>query len=219
MMNKEFKQSKDDRNFKTAVVICLIAVVVCLSIAYAALAKKLTIKGTADVKKASWKVEMKDPTSQTSGDDVKITYDSKITKGVTSIEDLHVILRKPGDWATLNVTLNNNGDIPAHLTSITGNGIITCTGTSGPTKEADEKIICGIDGDNTNASVKYTVTYNNTDVTKGDSTVSLADRELTIGATKNVMVKVEYLSTATRIPTNEVHVKLPDIAFLFDQDV
>lgn len=215
-MQQQNNNAKNDRNLKTAVVICLIAIVICLSIAYAALAQQLTIKGAAEVERADWNVEMKEPTSDKSSDDVEITYDPKISNGVTAIEDLHVILRKPGDWATLTVTIGNDGDIPAHLTSITGNGIITCNGTAGDSKQADEQIVCGIDGNNTNAAVKYTVTYNGIDVTKGDSLVT--DRALAIGARKSVVVKVEFLSTATRVPTRDVHVTLPDIAFLFDQD-
>ncbi len=214
------KIKDSNRAFKITVIFAVCVIALCLSIAYAALAQQLKIKGTAEVEAASWQVEMpNEPTVNKSGNDVSVTYDKDTSEtGVTLIKDLHIVVRKPGDFVELQVPIANNGDINAYLQSVsTGKGIISCTAraTDPTSKLNDEKLICGTGENNLGANVIYTVHYGTQDVT--DENLIGVDTNLAQGMSKTVKIRLEFLNSATQIPTDAVDIKLPDVAFMFQQ--
>ncbi len=217
-MEKDLQQARSDRRFKIVTISSLVVIVILLSIAYLLLAKQLTIKGTTKVNETGWEIEIpKDgenaPTTS-SGGDGSVTYEVETRDGVMIIKNLKVILRKPGDFGELTIPIKNSGKSDAYLSYVSGvNGIMTCTG-SGINKANDESIVCG-DSNNNGASVKYTITFDNDVLTNG--TTGIRDLNLKKDITKNVKIRVDYLTTGTEIPMNDVTVLLPEVDFVFQQ--
>ena len=65
------------------------------------------------------------------------------------------------------------------------------------------------------ANVVYSVYYGEQDVTS-ENLVGV-DSNLGQGDSKKVKVRLEFLNSATQIPTDAVDIKLPDVAFMFQQ--
>lgn len=104
------------RNKKNILIIALVAVLVTMSIAYAALAQQLSIRGTANIS-ASWDVKI---TSITTGQLTGATVEEGYPTHTVTDASFNVALAYPGASATFNITVENNGTIDAVLDSITG---------------------------------------------------------------------------------------------------
>ena len=116
------------RNKKNIIIGILIAVIVLMSVGYAALAQVLIINGTAHIN-ADWDVEI---TNIAEGTLIGATTATNPALGYTSTSaTFGVDLAYPGASATYVVTIENKGNISAKLDSITG---ITAANASNPTE-------------------------------------------------------------------------------------
>lgn len=171
------------RNLKLITIGGLILIVVALSVAYAALGQTLNITGTAQVTGNTWNVKLQAGSCTKTGSATAGT----VTVSGTTATVSGVKLALPGDSVTCTATVVNNGTVAAKLSSFSKKSV-SIVGTS-TTATADANLI--------SSNSTYTVTYD------GSASPSLPVT-LTAGATKNVIVKIEYKSTATAIPTGNV---------------
>ena len=121
------QQNKENRSFKIITAIALCVAVLCLSVAYAALSQQLKITGTATVEATNWSIDGPGDTEITPDDeggkregegDMTGTIDDN-GEGVVTVS-IDATLKKPGDAAEIVVPIKNNGDIDAHLSSVSG---------------------------------------------------------------------------------------------------
>lgn len=105
------KDKTKDR--KNALIIALVAVILFMSLGYAAFASSLNINGTAKTT-GSWDVEFTNLSETLSSGAVAKTAAAYTATTVTFDVELHA----PGDYATYTATIENNGTIDAKLTSI-----------------------------------------------------------------------------------------------------
>ena len=171
------------RNLKLITIGGLILIVVALSVAYAALGQTLNITGTAQVTGNTWDVKLQAGSCTKTGSATAGT----VTVSGTTATVSGVKLALPGDSVTCTVPVTNGGTLDAKLKTFTPK-TPTYTGT-GSTATNDKTTVTN--------NTTYTVTYD------GSASPSLPVT-LTAGATKNVIVKIEYKSTATAIPTGNV---------------
>lgn len=198
-------QQPKNRSFKIVTAVALIVAVICLSVAYASLSRNLNITGTADVDKTKWEIgTASDPTGVGNG-----TVDATLAEGSLNVS-ITANLKLPGDKYVATVPVKNTGEIAAKLTSITGEtASIECN-----TEVADDKTIVCTNAGNGNPGVKYTITYGGKEIR---SDLTGLDTDLAVGATKDIVITVEYDGTATKIPSDTVTVKLPTITFGYSQ--
>lgn len=213
---------RNNRSFKIITVVALCVAVLCLSVAYATLSQNLNIQGTAEVQAANWKVVFKNAKTSTHSAGVEVSANSA-TDGATAITDLAITLKRPGDYGEFHVQAYNDGEIEAILDKFSdNNGKFTCEGTAldSDQKTKDEQLICGQAEDNSDASIKLTVTYATKEISK-NSIVSLAedDKQLSPSDYKDIVVRVEYLDTASEVPSSKVTVHLPDLTFSYRQNL
>ena len=212
------QNNKENRSFKIITAVALCVAVLCLSVAYAALAQQLSIKGTANVVASNWNIDVPlQPTQTAFTGEGSISGTATNQEGVVAV-DVKATLKKPGDSATLSFDVKNTGDIDAHLASITGTvGALSCKATpdEGGTSATDKEIVCE-NGGTGSPAVKYTITYDGTTITSGTSGISDLDLPKTEGS-KTITVKVEYDTDATKIPATPVTVTLPTMTFAFQQ--
>ena len=108
------------RNKKNLIIIALIAIVVVMSVAYAAFATSLNITGTSNIA-SNWNIEITNITTleKSSGANNAAgspTYDN--TNGLTA--SINTTLTSPGDYAIYKIEVTNKGSLNAVLSSITG---------------------------------------------------------------------------------------------------
>lgn len=156
---------------KNIFIIALIAIVVVMSVGYAALAQQLTINGTANIT-ASWDVRI---TGITSKNLVGATVSNGYPTYSVTDASFDVSLAYPGASATFDITVQNNGTIDAILDSITG---VTEANTNDPVYIS--YTVSGItDGDRLNAgsaaqTLTVTVTWNAAETSVPAGTVTKA---------------------------------------------
>ena len=175
---------ENKREVKIIAIVALLVAVVGLSVAYAALSTSLTISGTATVNSSTWQVEFLEGSWAKTGD----ASTSGPTFGVTSLTNVGVTLVKPGDKAVYSFKVKNKGSIPAKLSANTVIGTISCTGGANQS-EADS--VC--------SNIVYTLTY-------ADGSVPKSGDTLAASAEKDLVLTVEFKSTATSVPSSAVTV-------------
>ena len=222
------QNNKENRSFKIITAIALCVAVLCLSVAYAALSQSLKIDGTATVEHADWNIDgpgnttltEKSPGGSSSGTDSHMT--GEVTdngEGVIAVA-ITAHLKKPGDYAEIEIPVTNNGDVDAHLSSVTGTSSeINCDDESNLV-DADKTIVCENGGDGSPAVV-YTVSYNDQAVNTDDweNSIKGTARDLAkdgVGQAK-IKIRAEYRWAATKIPSAAVKVTLPEFTFAFQQ--
>lgn len=107
-------KKKSTKKSKSLIIGCLLAMIVFMSVGYAALAQSLNINGTANIS-ADWKVEI---TGIESSNLVGATVTEKTFS--TTSATFNVDLAYPGSTATFEVAIKNGGTINAKLESIVG---------------------------------------------------------------------------------------------------
>ena len=144
----------ESRNKKlTQILVAIVLTIAGLSVAFAALSATLNITTSSVTQKGSdvvtWNVgfvgSSATPTVGGSSSVGRTCKNATITSSQVSIES-GVVLSKPGDSCTYELTIKNSGTIPALLSTITptsptGTGV-TCTPTAGSTTNS-AKIVCG----------------------------------------------------------------------------
>ena len=191
-----------NKELKIALVAVLGVAVLCLTVAYAALSASLTVTGSGTVKAGSWNVAFEGSTI--TGTKAGSANCPNATASGSSVSiGTGLTLSKPGDSCQYNLTIKNNGDINAKLTSIT-------PGTPTPSlTSADDNTTAG----NYTEYIKYTITYNAQPVTNGVS--SITDLTLNSGLSKAVIIKLEFLGTATTVPAQAISIGGLDTTFSY----
>ena len=199
--------------FKNITLGVLLVAVVTLSIAYAALSRTLTINGQATVKAGSnWKVEF--VKTATDADAAHMTcipsgyaaVTTQPTIAATSFSGLAATFKAPGDKVTCEWDVENKGTINAYLKTFTKPTTYSYAG-SGTNKTADENAVKG--------KINYTLKYkdNNTAPAANDA----LPKPTTSGYKRTLVLVIEYDSSATTLPTNDVAVTGFTTTFLYEQ--
>ena len=106
---------ESERKSKGIIIGVLCAVIVFMSIGFAALSAQLTISGNATISD-TWNVQIASITKKESSDGVNETYQPTFT---ATTANFNVSLKEPGDYAIYTVTVKNTGSLDAVLTTIT----------------------------------------------------------------------------------------------------
>lgn len=106
---------ESERKSKGIIIGVLCAVIVFMSIGFAALSAQLTISGNATISD-TWNVQITDIVKKESSDGVTETASPTHT---ATTANFNVSLKQPGDYAIYTVTVKNTGSIDAVLTRMT----------------------------------------------------------------------------------------------------
>ena len=111
------------RKVKIISLIVLVVMILCLTVAFAALSQTLTINGSAAVNAASWDIHFENLTLSEKTVTAEVSGTPQLTG--TVISGINVSLNKPGDKIVYEFDLVNNGSIEAKLTNINVNNLIS----------------------------------------------------------------------------------------------
>lgn len=111
------------RKMKIISLIVLVVMILCLTVAFAALSQTLTINGSAQVDTASWDIHFENLTLSEKTGTAEVSGTPQLTG--TVISGINVSLNKPGDKIVYEFDLVNNGSIEAKLTNINVNNLIS----------------------------------------------------------------------------------------------
>ena len=106
---------ESERKSKGIIIGVLCAVIVFMSIGFAALSSQLTINGNATISD-TWNVQIASITKKEGSDGVTETSQPTFT---ATTANFNVSLKEPGDYAIYTVTVKNTGSLDAVLTRIT----------------------------------------------------------------------------------------------------
>ena len=190
-------------------VLALVVAVLGISVGFAAMSQTLTISGQAKVQPASWDIKFTNATFDDNSTDATATTDTtstpqKPTLSDTTFSNYEIVLTKPGDKGTYLVTVENQGDIDATLTTANIGSTLSFTGaaTDPTVKASDEAIV--------QANVTYTVTWD-------DDTAIATGSALDAGDSKVIKIEVEYDEDATELPTEPVTITGRDVTLIYTQ--
>lgn len=109
---------KDSKNI---IIAALLIAILIMSVGYAQFTSNLQVTGTTEVA-GIWKVKIKSMTIKDKTSELTAT-DAQVTSVTDTVATFANKLYKPGDFVTFEVTVENEGNIPAYLDSlnITGN--------------------------------------------------------------------------------------------------
>lgn len=193
---------------KIILIVALIIAIMCLTVGFAAFSKSLLIESTVTVSPSSenFKVVFSSnllnletnpilatTTGGASGENAIIN-----NNGNPTISNLKVNFTAPGQSVTYKFFVRNEGAYLAHLTSVVfdnayagyGNEFKICT-SDGATNSLVEDACNGI---------KVTLTLDNKEYTT--TMMGISDSVLEINESKEVTVKIEYLSTSPAVDGN-----------------
>ena len=111
------------RKVKIISLIVLVVMILCLTVAFAALSQTLTINGSVAVNTASWDIHFENLTLSEKTGTAEVSGTPQLIG--TSISGIDVSLNKPGDKIVYEFDLVNNGSIEAKLTNINVNNLIS----------------------------------------------------------------------------------------------
>ena len=192
-------------------VVALVVAVLGISVGFAAMSEQLSVTGQVKVQPAKWDIKFTNAVFSNNN-----TYASQTTTEAvgnnpatptmpdTTFSNYEIVLTRPGDIGTYTVTVENQGDIDAEVSSVVLGGNLTYTGQAldATQKATDEQIVQN--------NVTYTITWSNGDaIVQGDKLVSNASRDLVITA--------EYASEATELPSAPVVITGRDLTLTFVQ--
>lgn len=197
--------SKNEK-IKNILLVILMTALITLSIAYATLTQYLYINSQVTVKgaEAGWKVEFTAATCHATGS-AAITHDFDLNS--TELSGLVYKITVPGDSIVCNITIANNGYIPAKLSSFTKqDGNLTYVGT-GESKTADEAVV--------NGKIQYSIVYAEGDPRAGQ--VPTMNDALPVGGYRNLVLTATYPSSES-LPERDVTISGFKSTFLYVQD-
>ena len=181
-----------ERNVQTIVILALAAVIVTMSIGFAAFEANLNINGNVTVEKAEWNVAFDTNSYVESENSVTVASTDRSLTGTAMT--YAVTLSAPGDFYEFTINVNNTGTFDAKLSSLTMTAL---------TQEQAKYLT-------------YTVSYNGTSYTTSNSTLAVQLAKKT--GVAPVKVRVEYIqpADAADLPTEDVTVSL-SAALHYDQ--
>ena len=189
---------------RVIVFIVLLLMILGITIGYAIMSETLTIGGQAQVQPASWEIRFANLAlvPPVAGNNAVVDTMPTITgAGNTTISDYMVTLTRPGDLVAFEFDVQNNGNIPARLQTLTMNApsafVITGTGANAT---ADENIV--------RSNLTYTLTYtDNTPVAQNDT--------LAAGSSSRMRLTLSY--TGSTLPADDVQISGLGITLLYQQ--
>lgn len=187
--------------FKSLVITVLVVAIVSMSVVYATLTQRLTITGSATVEKNTslWNVHFvsNSITQLTPVGYAEVAEGKELTtNGLTTLENLEVTLKAPGDAISYTFSVTNEGSLPAKISGVTLPNLNNASYVSTSNKTADINMV--------KENIEYSLTYNN-DSTYGNKTPEVNDL-LASGATKSLKLTISYKSSATDLPSEAVTV-------------
>ena len=192
-------------------VLALVVAVLGISVGFAAMSQTLTITGQAKVTPASWDIKFTGYTFSDNGTDADETTaaaegnnPARPTLSDTTFSNYEIVLTKPGDKGTYLVTVENQGDIDAVLTTATIGSQLTYTGAAqdSAVKASDEAIVA--------ANVTYNITWS-------DGTAIATNDTLDAGESKVIKIEVEYDEDADELPQYPVTITGKDVTLIYTQ--
>ena len=224
------------RGIRGLSVIALVVAVLGLTVAFAAMSRTLTIRGTATLDKAEWDVHFEGVDGKSTTESGVTTIVGEATGGAsietaptintgtttfgtdgvekTDIGAYNVKLTKPGSKVVFTFKIVNNGDINA---KIGDSGLTmprpTFTSLADPAVAADATLV--------DSKTNYTLTYvdvHGTDNKAVDYAVAAGDT-LKAHDYVTVALTIEYDSSATELPTDDVSLTGMNITINYVQDM
>lgn len=176
-------------NKKIIITISVLSFVIVFALAYATLTGQLNILGTANTKKANWKVYFSDISNISHSSTASVNPEPSISQdSPTTINNYAATFVTSGDYISFEVTVKNDGDYDVKLSDFTI-GTPTCT-------------VTGVDPDNSAGKVcsklNYTIRYKNGAQLIKNSDVLQAHQSTTI------VVNLIYLDISSKgeLPIN-----------------
>ena len=178
---------------KNALIIVLIVGLVSMTIAYAALTQVLRVNATAKVigKDSNWNVHFTDPVGPTITGYAEVAQGEELViSGTTTLENLVVTLKAPGDSVSYEFKVKNDGEIDAEVEDVFLPDLTTANYNGA--SAADEALV--------KANLYYTLKYkdNNQTPATGDTLNKNTERTL--------ILTIGYSDQATDMPSNTVTV-------------
>ena len=178
---------------KNVLIVVLIIGLISMTIVYATLTQNLRINATAKVVNNSegWNVHFENLSGPTTTGYAQVEEGNELQLGgTTTLKNLVVTLKAPGDSVSYTFDVKNDGAINAKIEDVfiptTSSAGISFNGASA----ADEAIV--------KENVVYSLVYNDTNIApKKDDT-------LASGATQKLKLTISYKDTATQMPSTTV---------------
>lgn len=178
---------------KNALIIVLIVGLVSMTIAYAALTQVLRVNASAKVigKDSNWNVHFTNPVGPTTTGYAEVEEGSELViSGTTTLENLVVTLKAPGDSVSYEFKVKNDGAIDAKIDTVFLPDIQTANYNGA--SAADEALV--------KANLYYTLKY------KDNNTTPASDDLLAKNTERTLVLTIGYDSNATDMPSNTVTV-------------
>ena len=207
------------RKVKIISLIVLVVMILCLTVAFAALSQTLTINGSAAVNAASWDIHFE----KTSGKETEVKGTATFTEPTlsgTKIENFSATLTKPGDSVTYYFDIVNNGTVDAVILSYNfPTAMKECLNKSlSSNPECEPFDLVKNDEVNSYDKVKYLQLFDY-NIYYVDGGKKLASKDtLNAGETKHMKLVIEYKDTATELPENNITLTSSDpITITYEQ--
>jgi len=201
-VQKKEEKFMNNNNFKTIMIVAVIALIAFVGVGYAAFQRELKINGEGTVKSSSWKIKFANLSeANLTGKAEEITKPT-ISNNDTHIGNYAVNLTAPGDSMYYTFDVVNAGTFDAEISSITLNKP-SCAG-NGANGTTDATNVC--------ANLTYKLTYaDGTEVAQGNT--------LNAGETKNMKLALTYSSTVTedKLPKDDVTISNLEITIIYAQ--
>ncbi len=187
--------------FKSLVITILVIAIVSMSVVYATLTQRLQINTTAILEKnqSLWNIYFDSTSIQklTPVGYAEVASGKELTtNGLTTLENLEVTLKAPGDAISYTFTVKNDGSLPGKISEVTLPNLNNATYSSTNNITADINLV--------KANIEYSLTYNN-DATYGNKTPEVNDT-LPANSSKSLKLTISYKSSATDLPSEAVTV-------------
>ena len=216
---------KNTRSKNILLAVLLIAILT-LSTAYAALSQYLYINSQAVIGGASgWKVEFTyahcvKTTLANGTNNAVVTHDfNDASAGVASLTGLNAKFQAPGDSITCDITISNNGTIPAKLSTFSlqdANTQITYTPAASGTAGTNDVTL--VTGKLVYSIVYGTITGQGNTATGTAGSAPAANDTLPVGADQPLVLTISYPSTETEMPSDDVTIGNLKTTFLYVQN-
>ncbi|MBQ1496157.1 MAG: hypothetical protein IIZ40_02230 [Bacilli bacterium] len=189
--------------FKTLVIAILIVAIVSMSVVYALLSQTLNINTSAKVVKSnSWNVffdstSISEPTlvgyaEVEEGKELQIS-------GTTTLQNLEVTLKAPGDSVTYTFEVKNTGAIDAKISTVELPNLANATYQSANNVTSDINLV--------KQYLRYSLTYASDEAETSYRGKALAtDDTLSKNSSRKLKLTISYDSSATDIPSEAVTV-------------
>lgn len=207
MIGRCNKMHKNNRRDNILLIVLVVAVIT-LSIAYATLTQYLYINSQAVIsgQNAGWRVEFTAASCSATGQ-AGIVHD--FVMDATNLTGLSYRLNAPGDSIVCNITVTNNGTIPAKLSSfILQDGNLTYVG-SGANASNDVTLVQN--------KIQYSIVYATGDANAGSAPAT--NDTLPVGVSRNLVLTATLPTTGiSSLPDNDVTVSGFKTTFLYVQN-